>query len=270
VTSTEEVALKRGIDESRKLRYHKRVQEYGGHKLTLWSLDGLTWSTNKDELMTIIDRQDEAHARFGGQIRGGQQAGKQQGGKTGEANSEKQVTAPQRSLKVTREVIGIQMPDMDFHSDEASSRDSAAKKGGTSKSSFNKPAVKAQPQPKSVAKPTELTAKATAANTPKSGAAKATPSNNKSNAVKAKSPSTTTSQSAKGKPKTTKVVATSKQAKPAPKATPAKSTASSKTASKVSTKKETKPIAKQKTATVKPAVKNKSAATPAKKKVSKK
>ena len=69
--------LKRAVqDSARKVRYQKRVQMFQGKKVTLWSIDGVTWSTKKEELLDIIERRQEEQARFGGQIKGGPQAGR--------------------------------------------------------------------------------------------------------------------------------------------------------------------------------------------------
>lgn len=74
MTVANEYGLNRGSSSNKKMRYQKKVIAFGGKKVTLWSIDGITWSTRKNELLNVIERQEEERAKFGGQIKGGPQS----------------------------------------------------------------------------------------------------------------------------------------------------------------------------------------------------
>src|SRR5690606_10717706 len=54
-------------------KYLKKTVEFQGSKLVLYSLDGDTWSSRKDELHEIVERHELQKQNFGGQIKGGPQ-----------------------------------------------------------------------------------------------------------------------------------------------------------------------------------------------------
>lgn len=50
---------------SKKLDYHTRETSFGGEKIVLYSLDGVTWSTRKEELAEIMERHEYERNTFG-------------------------------------------------------------------------------------------------------------------------------------------------------------------------------------------------------------
>jgi len=59
---------------ARKSKYSQKTVAFGGGQITLYSLDGITWSSRKEELEAILERHEQEKANFGGQIKGGPQA----------------------------------------------------------------------------------------------------------------------------------------------------------------------------------------------------
>ena len=54
-------------------KYLKKKVEFNGSTLVMFSLDGDTWSTRKEELLEIVERHELQKQNFGGQIKGGPQ-----------------------------------------------------------------------------------------------------------------------------------------------------------------------------------------------------
>lgn len=54
-----------GLAET-KTKYLTKVVMFSGHKMTLFSLDGNTWSTRKQELADVIARQEQKRAELAG------------------------------------------------------------------------------------------------------------------------------------------------------------------------------------------------------------
>ena len=52
---------------ARTKKYHKKVVQFSGKKLTLYSLDGNTWSTRKTELEDIIERHEQERLKLASQ-----------------------------------------------------------------------------------------------------------------------------------------------------------------------------------------------------------
>lgn len=50
---------------AKKHTYHARETDFGGQKITLYSIDGLTWSTRKEELAEIMERHEYERNNFG-------------------------------------------------------------------------------------------------------------------------------------------------------------------------------------------------------------
>lgn len=55
--------------DPKKIKYLTKTVSFGGKPLTLFSLDGLTWSSRKDELVEIVERHESEKLSFG-EIRG--------------------------------------------------------------------------------------------------------------------------------------------------------------------------------------------------------
>lgn len=51
-------AMTEEAKKSKKARYQSRKVKFGSKELTLWSLDGCTWSSRRDELMVIQERHE--------------------------------------------------------------------------------------------------------------------------------------------------------------------------------------------------------------------
>jgi hypothetical protein len=60
--------------QKKKSNFLKREVKFGGKTVILYSIDGNTWSTRKDELQAIIDRHEAEKVTFG-EIKGGLGAG---------------------------------------------------------------------------------------------------------------------------------------------------------------------------------------------------
>jgi hypothetical protein len=60
--------------QKKKSTFLKREVKFGGKTVILYSIDGNTWSTRKDELQAIIDRHEAEKVTFG-EIKGGLGAG---------------------------------------------------------------------------------------------------------------------------------------------------------------------------------------------------
>ena len=58
---------------AKKTRYLQKTVGFAGGEITLFSLDGVTWSSRKEELEAILQRHEQEKANFGGQIKGGPQ-----------------------------------------------------------------------------------------------------------------------------------------------------------------------------------------------------
>ena len=58
-----------------KNKYLSKSVVFAGKKVTLFSMDGDTWSSRADELELIKERHEQEKANYGGQIKGGPQAG---------------------------------------------------------------------------------------------------------------------------------------------------------------------------------------------------
>lgn len=54
-------------------KYLKKKVDFNGSTLVMFSLDGDTWSTRKEELLEIVERHELQKQNFGGQIKGGPQ-----------------------------------------------------------------------------------------------------------------------------------------------------------------------------------------------------
>jgi len=67
---------KQGLEMSSKgkLKYMQKSVKFRGAQLTLYSLDGMTWSSRKQELTHILERQETQRITFG-QIKGGPSSG---------------------------------------------------------------------------------------------------------------------------------------------------------------------------------------------------
>ncbi len=72
---------------ARKSKYLEKKITFGSTTVTLFSLDGVTWSSRKEELQAILDRHEQEKASFGGQIKGGPQI-KSAGSEAGEDEEE--------------------------------------------------------------------------------------------------------------------------------------------------------------------------------------
>ena len=60
--------------DENKGNYQKKVVNYSGKQVVLFSLDGQIWSTRKEELKSIMERHATERASYGGQITGGPQS----------------------------------------------------------------------------------------------------------------------------------------------------------------------------------------------------
>lgn len=56
--------------EPKKYRYISKTSKIGGVDVTLYSIDGATWSSRKDELVNILERHEQERTAFGGELRG--------------------------------------------------------------------------------------------------------------------------------------------------------------------------------------------------------
>lgn len=61
------------VDSKKKAKYLTKTVKFGDKKFTLFSLDGVTWSSRRDELHQIIERQEQERKAFN-QIMGDQSA----------------------------------------------------------------------------------------------------------------------------------------------------------------------------------------------------
>jgi len=77
---------------ARKCKYEQKIVSFGGKPVALYSLDGITWSSRKEELDGIRERHEQEKAAFGGQIKGGPQV-KPGEGEEGQAETEKSYPA---------------------------------------------------------------------------------------------------------------------------------------------------------------------------------
>jgi hypothetical protein len=59
---------------TKKSKYLSKTISYAGKRMTLFSLDGDTWSSRPEELETIMARHEQEKANYSGQIKGGPQA----------------------------------------------------------------------------------------------------------------------------------------------------------------------------------------------------
>lgn len=50
--------------DKKKVKYLSKTVKFAGKNMTLYSLDGMTWSSRKDELHQILERQDQERAAF--------------------------------------------------------------------------------------------------------------------------------------------------------------------------------------------------------------
>jgi hypothetical protein len=58
---------------NKKINYLKKTVNFDGKQLIMFSINGDTWSTRKEELHEIIERHELEKQNFGGQIKGGPQ-----------------------------------------------------------------------------------------------------------------------------------------------------------------------------------------------------
>lgn len=63
------------MNDPKKFKYLTKKVKFGGKDLTLFSIDGATWSSRKDELVQIIERHENEKLTFG-EIRGQMSANK--------------------------------------------------------------------------------------------------------------------------------------------------------------------------------------------------
>lgn len=59
---------------AKKVKYFRKEVSFAGEPVVLFSIDGSTWSTRKEELLEIQERHELEKASYGGQIKGGPQA----------------------------------------------------------------------------------------------------------------------------------------------------------------------------------------------------
>lgn len=85
------------------VRYMQKKVSFNGSQMTLFSIDGATWSSRKDELETIADRHEEERLIYGGQIKSGPQA-KKKIQEEASAAREKKAQAKKDSLKKSSEI----------------------------------------------------------------------------------------------------------------------------------------------------------------------
>lgn len=57
------------MSDAKKTKYLTKSSRFGTQTITLYSIDGVTWSTRKEELQAIIDRHEAERVTFG-EIRG--------------------------------------------------------------------------------------------------------------------------------------------------------------------------------------------------------
>ncbi|MEZ4754514.1 MAG: hypothetical protein R3A13_09445 [Bdellovibrionota bacterium] len=62
------------MSSNKRVTFKSKKVAFSGNEITLYSLDGETWSTRKDELIEIMNRHEDERKNFGGEIRGGQAA----------------------------------------------------------------------------------------------------------------------------------------------------------------------------------------------------
>lgn len=47
------------MNDAKKLKFQSKVVRFGSHSITLFSIDGVTWSTRRDELQRILERHEQ-------------------------------------------------------------------------------------------------------------------------------------------------------------------------------------------------------------------
>lgn len=87
---------------TKKSKYHTKTVKFGTKELILYSLDGVTWSTRKTELLAIKERHDTERQNFA-QLRG----------VAGEAEEEKPVEAAEETDTKAEEQEGSHEADED-------------------------------------------------------------------------------------------------------------------------------------------------------------
>jgi hypothetical protein len=79
-------------DNKKKIKYLTKIQKFAGQEVTLYSIDGATWSTRREELGEILERHERERVTFGGELKG-QMGGGFKGGKPGRKPGQKQAGA---------------------------------------------------------------------------------------------------------------------------------------------------------------------------------
>jgi hypothetical protein len=130
-------------DNKKKAKYLSKSVKFAGKTVTMYSLDGATWSTRKEELHLILERQEQERASFNQLL--GEAKAKEEGEESPEAETDYERAAPE----IEDEAI---LPIEDEESQRASKKTAAkaaAKSAKPGKKTEAPKKAKPAPAPKS-------------------------------------------------------------------------------------------------------------------------
>lgn len=94
--------------------YQTKIVRFGGKDHVLYSLDGITWSSRKEELTEIQERHQDERTYFGTQIKGGNEARemreKRRAERAKEAEQRRLTAKAARAAKVKKEPEVVEAP----------------------------------------------------------------------------------------------------------------------------------------------------------------
>lgn len=120
----------------KKLKYLSKSIKFGGATMTLYSLDGFTWSSRKNELLEIKERHDRERVTMA-DIRGESSAEEEKPAQDEELETQAQVDdpkPPRKMAKVTK-LVSKKSDDNKLHVAKSSKSNKSSKAGHTMKSS---------------------------------------------------------------------------------------------------------------------------------------
>jgi len=152
IIESRKTICRRGLMSAKTLRYHKKVVSFGEDELILWSLDGNTWSTRKEELVNIQERHENERVTFE-QIRSGNTSKRKAKENTDPEQQPEAKTAPSAPKKSTPEKTKV--PTKQERAPRAKAKVATAKT--TSKRSSTSTKSKTSPKKRSSSTPKKKT-----------------------------------------------------------------------------------------------------------------
>ena len=130
-----------GMTEKKKGKFLHKTTRFGTKELTLYSLDGVTWSTRKDELQAILDRHEAERLKLLANM--GEAKAQEEAEKKTEPKEEKD-TREEEGPMIVEADADIDLDDEEMETEDSETEEEAPKVAA--KKAAEETAVKAKPK----------------------------------------------------------------------------------------------------------------------------